>query len=98
MALAEKPLRSMPTVTWCHLAKAGPMTPMVARSMTAKFMAAPAAVSKCDFSTYTFALRALEAVCPRSRQVDLLFTYDEEFGGELGPAWLLAQQAHQPIC
>lgn len=49
-----------------------------------------AAVSKCDFSTYAFALRALEAVARPSRgAVELLFTYDEEFGGEVGPAWLL---------
>jgi len=49
-----------------------------------------AAVSKCDFSTYTFAVRALEAVARPSRgSVELLFTYDEEFGGEVGPAWLL---------
>jgi succinyl-diaminopimelate desuccinylase len=24
--------------------------------------------------------------------VELLFTYDEEFGGEVGPAWLLKQK------
>ncbi len=49
-----------------------------------------AAVSKCDFSTYTFAVRALEAVAPPGTgSVELLFTYDEEFGGEVGPAWLL---------
>ncbi len=49
-----------------------------------------AAVSKCDFSTYTFATRALEAVAnPARGSVELLFTYDEEFGGEVGPAWLL---------
>ena len=48
------------------------------------------AVSKCDFSTYTFATRALEAVANPSRgSVELLFTYDEEFGGEVGPAWML---------
>jgi acetylornithine deacetylase/succinyl-diaminopimelate desuccinylase-like protein len=48
------------------------------------------AVSKCDFSTYTFALRALEAIAkPTCGSVELLFTYDEEFGGEVGPAWLL---------
>ena len=48
------------------------------------------AVSKCDFSTFTFALRALEAVAkPSQGSVELLFTYDEEFGGEVGPAWLL---------
>jgi succinyl-diaminopimelate desuccinylase len=49
-----------------------------------------AAVSKCDFSTYAFAVRALEAVArPTHGSVELLFTYDEEFGGEVGPAWLL---------
>ena len=46
------------------------------------------AVSKCDFSTFTFAVRALEAVAqPVTGSVELLFTYDEEFGGEVGPAW-----------
>ena len=49
-----------------------------------------AAVSKSDFASYTFAVRALEAVAkPRAGSVELLFTYDEEFGGEVGPAWLL---------
>ena len=53
-----------------------------------------AAVSKSDFATYTFALRALEAVArPGRGQLELHFTYDEEFGGELGPGWLL-QQGH----
>ena len=55
-----------------------------------------AAVSKSDFATYTFALRALEAVAQAQGVslkggVELLFTYDEEFGGELGPGWLLRQ-------
>jgi len=55
------------------------------------------AVSKCDFSTFTFAMRALEAVCPPSRgSIELLFTYDEEFGGEVGPGWLLKHQLTQP--
>lgn len=49
-----------------------------------------AAVSKSDFSTYTFAVRALEALqLPLHGGVELLFTYDEEFGGTVGPAWLL---------
>jgi succinyl-diaminopimelate desuccinylase len=48
------------------------------------------AVSKSDFATYTFALRALEALgLPLKGGVELHFTYDEEFGGELGPGWLL---------
>ena len=56
-----------------------------------------AAVSKCDFSTYTFALRALEAVAkPAKGSVELLFTYDEEFGGEVGPAWLLKHKIIHP--
>jgi len=56
-----------------------------------------AAVSKCDFSTYAFAIRALEAVCaPKKGQIDLLLTYDEEFGGEVGPAWLLAHGLTKP--
>ena len=56
-----------------------------------------AAVSKCDFSTYTFAVRALEAVArPARGSVELLFTYDEEFGGEVGPAWLLKHGIVRP--
>ncbi len=55
------------------------------------------AVSKCDFSTFTFALRALEAVAkPQAGNVELLFTYDEEFGGELGPGWLLKNKIIHP--
>jgi acetylornithine deacetylase/succinyl-diaminopimelate desuccinylase-like protein len=55
------------------------------------------AVSKCDFSTFTFALRALEAVeKPMAGSVELLFTYDEEFGGELGPGWLLKNKIIHP--
>ncbi|MBT3067150.1 ArgE/DapE family deacylase [Rhodoferax sp. U11-2br] len=56
-----------------------------------------AAVSKCDFATYAFAIRALEAVAkPTQGQIDLLLTYDEEFGGEVGPAWLLSQGLTHP--
>ncbi len=55
------------------------------------------AVSKCDFSTYAFAVRALEAVAkPTQGSVELLFTYDEEFGGEVGPAWLLKHHIIKP--
>lgn len=55
------------------------------------------AVSKCDFSTFTFAMRALEAVCPPHQgSIELLFTYDEEFGGEVGPGWLLKHNLTQP--
>jgi acetylornithine deacetylase/succinyl-diaminopimelate desuccinylase-like protein len=59
-----------------------------------------AAVSKSDFASYTFALRALEAARAAGLAlrggVELLFTYDEEFGGELGPGWLLAQGLTKP--
>ena len=56
-----------------------------------------AAVSKCDFSTYTFAVRALESLnAPLRGAVELLFTYDEEFGGELGPGLLLANGTIKP--
>ncbi len=56
-----------------------------------------AAVSKCDFATFTFAVRALEALgVPLKGSVELHFTYDEEFGGELGPGWLLQQGLTRP--
>ncbi len=56
-----------------------------------------AAVSKSDFGTFTFALRAVEALgLPLKGGVELHFTYDEEFGGELGPAWLLKHGLTQP--
>ena len=56
-----------------------------------------AAVSKCDFSTYAFAVRALESLDAKlNGNVELLFTYDEEFGGEVGPAWLLQNKLTQP--
>ena len=61
-----------------------------------------AAVSKSDFATYTFALRALDALAAQPQPpalkggVELHFTYDEEFGGELGPGWLLQQKLTRP--
>ncbi|HRI16962.1 MAG TPA: M20/M25/M40 family metallo-hydrolase [Burkholderiaceae bacterium] len=55
------------------------------------------AVSKSDFATYTFATRALEALAaPLKGGVELHFTYDEEFGGELGPGWLLRNNLTKP--
>jgi acetylornithine deacetylase/succinyl-diaminopimelate desuccinylase-like protein len=55
------------------------------------------AVSKSDFATYTFALRALEALGrPLSGTVELHFTYDEEYGGLLGPGYLLRTGATKP--
>jgi acetylornithine deacetylase/succinyl-diaminopimelate desuccinylase family protein len=56
-----------------------------------------AAVSKSDFASFTFAVRALEAVArPTKGSVELHFTYDEEFGGLLGPGWLLKQGLTKP--
>lgn len=56
-----------------------------------------AAVSKCDFATFTFATRALESLkAPLKGGVELYFTYDEEFGGELGPGWLLSKGLVKP--
>lgn len=56
-----------------------------------------AAVSKSDFASFTFALRALEAVArPSQGAIELHFTYDEEFGGLLGPGWLLRQGLTRP--
>ena len=56
-----------------------------------------AAVSKSDFSTYVFAVRALESLeTPLAGSIELHFTYDEEFGGELGPGWLLEQGLTRP--
>jgi succinyl-diaminopimelate desuccinylase len=55
------------------------------------------AVSKSDFASFTFATRALEAVAkPAQGAVELHFTYDEEFGGELGPGWLLKNGLTKP--
>jgi succinyl-diaminopimelate desuccinylase len=56
-----------------------------------------AAVSKSDFATFSFAVRALEALgAPLQGAVELHFTYDEEFGGELGPGWLLNNGLTKP--
>ena len=55
------------------------------------------AVSKSDFASFTFAVRALEAVAkPTKGAVELHFTYDEEFGGLLGPGWLLEKGLTKP--
>jgi succinyl-diaminopimelate desuccinylase len=59
------------------------------------------AVSKCDFATFTFATRAIEALRAQGQValkggVELHFTYDEEFGGELGPGWLLKHGLTKP--
>lgn len=56
-----------------------------------------AAVSKSDFASFTFALCALQSLAADLQgSVELHFTYDEEFGGELGPGWLLRQGLTAP--
>ncbi len=62
-----------------------------------KLYARAAAVSKSDFASYTFAVRALESLKANLKGgVELHFTYDEEFGGELGPGWLLKNKLTKP--
>ncbi len=58
------------------------------------------AVSKSDFATYTYALRAMQEWVRSGHalngSVELHFTYDEEVGGEIGPRWLLQQGLTRP--
>ncbi|MDB5757212.1 MAG: ArgE/DapE family deacylase [Burkholderia sp.] len=55
------------------------------------------AVSKSDFATFFYATQAIEALgLPLRGALELHFTYDEEFGGALGPGWLLAQGLTKP--
>ena len=55
------------------------------------------AVSKSDMASFTFAVRALESLGARlAGSVELHFTYDEEYGGALGPGWLLQHGLTQP--
>lgn len=56
-----------------------------------------AAVSKSDFATYAFALKALkEDGSGVSGTVELHFTFDEETGGLVGPKFLLEQGIVKP--
>jgi succinyl-diaminopimelate desuccinylase len=55
------------------------------------------AVSKSDFATFFYAAQAIEALGLTLRgALELHFTYDEEFGGNLGPGWLLEQGLTKP--
>ncbi len=55
------------------------------------------AVSKCDIASFTFAIRALESLNAKlAGGVELHVTYDEEFGGEVGPEWLLKKGLTRP--
>ncbi len=75
---------------WTH-------APYGAEIVDGKLYGRASAVSKSDFASYTFAVRALESLgLPLKGGIELLFTYDEEFGGELGPGWLLRHKLIQP--
>jgi acetylornithine deacetylase/succinyl-diaminopimelate desuccinylase family protein len=55
------------------------------------------AVSKSDFATYAYALRALKnSGVALNGTVELHFTYDEEAGGVIGPEWLLKNGITRP--
>ena len=58
------------------------------------------AVSKSDIASFTFALDALQAAEKAGTKlngtVELHLTYDEEFGGLLGPGYLLEQKVTKP--
>ena len=71
--------------------------PYRAEVVDGKLYGRASAVSKSDFATYTYALRALiDCNAAQRGAVELHFTYDEEFGGELGPGWLLNLGLTQP--
>lgn len=75
---------------WSHDPYAGTITDQ-------RIYGRAAAVSKSDFATYLYAARALEeSGLPLSGALELHFTYDEEFGGVLGPGWLLANGRTRP--
>ena len=75
---------------WTH----GPYSGEIADG---KLYGRASAVSKSDFATYTFATRAVETLQSQLQgAIELHFTYDEEFGGELGPGWLLRNKLTQP--
>ena len=71
--------------------------PYAGEIVDGKIYGRAAAVSKCDFATFSFAVRALESLRAGLKGgVELHFTYDEEFGGEMGPGWLLRNKLTRP--
>ena len=71
--------------------------PYGAEIVDGKLYGRASAVSKSDFATYTYAVRAIETLKDQLKgAVELHFTYDEEFGGELGPGWLLRNKLTKP--
>ena len=87
----------MPTATWCRPGEGWTHDPYGGEIADGRIYGRAAAVSKSDFASFTFAVRALESLQARLKGgVELHFTYDEEFGGELGPGWLLRHQLTKP--
>jgi succinyl-diaminopimelate desuccinylase len=79
-----------PGAGWTH-------PPYAAEVVDGRMYGRGVAVSKSDFATYTFALKALRDLgLSLAGAVELHFTYDEEYGGELGPGWLLAEGHTKP--
>ncbi|MEX8520548.1 MAG: M20/M25/M40 family metallo-hydrolase [Leptothrix sp. (in: b-proteobacteria)] len=89
---------------WTHDPYGGEVVP---DARGGKLYGRASAVSKSDFTTFIYALRAVQALAaarasntdgapPLRGTVELHFTYDEEFGGELGPGWLLKQGLTKP--
>ncbi len=76
------------------------MDPYAAEIRDGRMFGRGVAVSKSDFATYAFALLALRAATAAgarlSGSVELHFTHDEEVGGAIGPARLLAQGLVRP--
>jgi len=55
------------------------------------------AVSKSDFATYAFALKALDTIADRLKgTIELHFTFDEEAGGLIGPKRLIEEGIVSP--
>ena len=79
---------------WTHDPYGGEM---VGDIETGRLYGRATAVSKSDFASFTFAVRALESLgAALQGAIELHFTYDEEFGGELGPGWLLKHGLSKP--
>jgi succinyl-diaminopimelate desuccinylase len=54
-------------------------------------------VSKSDFASFTFAVRALESLGAKLKGgVELHFTYDEEFGGDPRPGLAAEERLTKP--
>lgn len=73
------------------------MQPYGAEEKSGAIYGRGAAVSKSDFATYAFALKALIASeLPLDGTVELHLTFDEEAGGFVGPAFLIEQGLSKP--